>query len=82
MKAKLKIYYANDPFGSKFDYRNCFQLLKKYTLLSKLLPKNMVFGLSPAGTEFCDFTKTSFELQRTRALKKYGSQTLNAWHDF
>ena len=61
---------------------SAFNCRKKYTLLNKLLPKNMVFGLSPAGTEFYDFTKTSFELQRTRALKKYGSQTLNAWHDF
>ena len=36
----------------------------------------MVFGLCPAGTEFYYFTKTSFELHRKCALKKYGSQCL------
>ena len=36
----------------------------------------MVFGLCPAGTEFYDFTKTSFELLRGYILKKYGSQSL------
>ena len=36
----------------------------------------MVFGLCSAGTEFFDFTETSFELHRTRAFKKYGSQWL------
>ena len=36
----------------------------------------MAFGLCPAGTEFYDFTKTSFELHRVCTFKKYGSQCL------
>ena len=41
-----------------------------------MAPKNMVFGLCPAGTEFYDFTKASFELLRGCILKKYGFQSL------
>ena len=45
-------------------------------------PKNMVSGHCPAGTEFCDFTKTSFELHRVYTLKKYGSQGCRVGHIF
>ena len=38
--------------------------------------KNKVFDLCPAGTEFYDFTKTSFEPLRGCILQKYGSQSL------
>ena len=54
----------------------CFSVLKNKNLLSKLPPKNMGFGLCPAGTEFYNFTKASIELQMVCTFKKYGSQCL------
>ena len=39
-------------------------------------PENMLFGLCPAGTEFYDFTITSFELLWGCIFQKYGSQSL------
>ena len=41
----------------------------------------MVFGLCPAGTEFYDFTKTSFDLLRAGVVF-YRNMGSEAWNDF